>query len=187
MARTKEFDPDTVADRAMELFWRQGFESTSTTDLMEAMKIGKRSLYDTFGNKRDLYVRSLRSYVSRAETAHEAELAVDGDARSRLYGLLRAGVALPGRVPPVGCFAVNASTELASSDSEIRACVHRYFEVSEAQIATILRSGTNRNAVAVAELSSVIHAAWVGLRAQAASGMPDDDQDRLARRIAGLA
>ena len=51
MARSKEFEENEVLDKAMKLFWEQGYEKTSMTDLVEHMGIHRRSLYDTFGDK----------------------------------------------------------------------------------------------------------------------------------------
>lgn len=63
MSRTKEFDPDVVLDRAMELFWERGFEATSMALLTERLGIGRASLYATFGDKHQLYLAALRRYL----------------------------------------------------------------------------------------------------------------------------
>ena len=62
MARAKEFDREAVLDRAMELFWSQGYEATSLQALLEHMQIGRQSLYDTFGDKRQLFLEALDRY-----------------------------------------------------------------------------------------------------------------------------
>ena len=117
MARTKEFDPDTVLRAALDLFWERGYEATSMADLVEHLGIARASIYATFGNKHDLYLKALDRY---------GEL-VDPD-------LLR-GLAQPGPVLPAvralverfareasedggrrGCFIVNAAVEVAPHD-----------------------------------------------------------------------
>ncbi len=62
MPRVKEFDPDQALDRAMELFWRKGYEATSVQDLVEHMGINRFSLYDTFGSKHELFMAALDRY-----------------------------------------------------------------------------------------------------------------------------
>ena len=62
MARTKEFDEDAVLLKAMRLFWKQGYEKTSMKDLVANMGVHKGSLYDTFGDKRSLYLKTLDRY-----------------------------------------------------------------------------------------------------------------------------
>lgn len=60
--RPKQFDPDCALDRAMMLFWERGYERTSLGDLLAAMGISRQSLYDTFGDKRKLYLLALDRY-----------------------------------------------------------------------------------------------------------------------------
>lgn len=58
----KQFDPEIALNKAMHLFWAKGYAATGLTELLEAMGIGRKSLYDTFGNKRDLYIKALDHY-----------------------------------------------------------------------------------------------------------------------------
>src|SRR5262249_8890323 len=62
MARPKQFDPERALDKAMHLFWRVGYEKTSLEDLMRGMGIARQSVYDTFGDKRSLYLKALAHY-----------------------------------------------------------------------------------------------------------------------------
>jgi TetR/AcrR family transcriptional repressor of nem operon len=62
MARHKEFDRDEVLQKAMEVFWAQGYEATSMQDLVEHMGINRQSLYDTCHDKHSLFLRALDRY-----------------------------------------------------------------------------------------------------------------------------
>jgi TetR/AcrR family transcriptional repressor of nem operon len=62
MARPKEFDPKCALAKAVSVFWRLGYENTSMEVLMREMGIAKQSLYDTFGDKRALYLKALAYY-----------------------------------------------------------------------------------------------------------------------------
>ena len=66
MARTKAFDRDAVLDRAMDLFWKQGFEATSVQQLVEVTGINRGSMYDTFGDKRELFIQALTRYADKS-------------------------------------------------------------------------------------------------------------------------
>ena len=63
MPRQKAFHPDAALDRAMDLFWRRGFEGSSLSALLAAMEISRQSLYNTFGNKRSLFLAVLDRYA----------------------------------------------------------------------------------------------------------------------------
>jgi AcrR family transcriptional regulator len=62
MVGTKQFDHDTVVDRAMTLFWRQGYGGTSIHDLEKATRLRRGSLYNAFGDKQGLFVAALKRY-----------------------------------------------------------------------------------------------------------------------------
>lgn len=59
----KRFDPDAAVERARDLFWRRGYDGAGLSALEEALGIGRKSLYDTFGSKRALYLRALGCYA----------------------------------------------------------------------------------------------------------------------------
>lgn len=83
MARPKEFDRDEALEAAIGVFREHGFAGTSAGMLTEAMKIGRQSLYDTFGDKWQLYCSAVQRYAAAETQAHLAILrsgpkAIDG-------------------------------------------------------------------------------------------------------------
>jgi TetR/AcrR family transcriptional regulator, transcriptional repressor for nem operon len=62
MPRPRHFDEQDVVDRAMELFWTEGYEATSVTDLTAQLGVHSGSLYRTFGDEHALFVRALGRY-----------------------------------------------------------------------------------------------------------------------------
>ena len=64
--RPREFDVDEALDRALQVFWRKGYEGASLPDLTEAMGINRPSLYAAFGNKEELFRKALDRYAERA-------------------------------------------------------------------------------------------------------------------------
>ncbi len=65
MARKKQYIEEEVIDKAMHLFWRNGYENTSMQMLEKEMGINKFSIYSSFGNKHGLFLESLKSYKSK--------------------------------------------------------------------------------------------------------------------------
>jgi TetR/AcrR family transcriptional repressor of nem operon len=129
MARPKEFDPEQALGGALECFRQHGFAGASMETLTERMGIGRASLYDTFGDKRALYLAALERYAEA--TAAYVEECLDGADRpvETIGALLREvadkAVAVDGKH---GCFLVNCTAELASNDAEIAAFVASSFE-----------------------------------------------------------
>lgn len=185
MSRSKEFETGVVIERAMSIFWTRGFASTSTQELVDSMRIGKRSLYDTFGSKRELYLRCLKEYVSRADASEAALLDEHPDTEEHVRKLLLNAVVLTNAETPPGCFAVNASIEQGPLDADTQSCVVGYFTRRTDRISRALRLG-GRDEESAAALAAVIQSSWIGLRAQALAGQSDEAQRQLTDRIAAL-
>lgn len=63
MGRPKQFDPDEVVGIARDVFWKHGYCNTSLSTLESELSIGRKSLYDTFGDKRALFLRIIEGYA----------------------------------------------------------------------------------------------------------------------------
>jgi AcrR family transcriptional regulator len=119
MVRPKEFDRDVALARAMSVFWSKGYAATSTDELLRAMKIGRQSLYDTFGDKKRLYRETLERYQSESVAGHIERL------RSGASPLAGVEALLVGLIPPdavrraMGCMGVNSVSEFGSTDDDL--------------------------------------------------------------------
>ena len=71
MARKKEYNEDVVVGKAMNLFWRNGYEATSMQMLEKEMGINKFSIYSSFGNKHGLFLECLNSYKRKVNAIFE--------------------------------------------------------------------------------------------------------------------
>ncbi|MFJ9011536.1 TetR/AcrR family transcriptional regulator [Streptomyces sp. NPDC102270] len=181
MARTKSFEPAYALRKALFEFWQNGYERTSTDALAAAMGIGKRSLYDTFGSKHDLYLRTLTTYIEHAEESHaQAVESAPGKGLAGARALLRSRVSLPGC--PAGCFAVNAATE-RPDDPAVHSAVCGYFARSTERIAWLLGQEERWAAARPQQLdraAQAVHNGWLGLRVQARLGSTDPELDAAA-------
>src|SRR5471030_1647667 len=77
MSRTKEFDINKTLYEAMLLFWEKGYSNTSLSLIMKATKLNKQSIYDTFGDKHEFFLKALRMYRERAIDSGEAAIKKD--------------------------------------------------------------------------------------------------------------
>jgi AcrR family transcriptional regulator len=119
MARPKEFDQDKALRKAIRLFSQQGFAATSTDELMRCMNIGRQSMYDTFGDKRALFLRALELYVTESVQAIGVELDRKG---SPLYAVRNALVSFAERKDlsnSNGCMGLNAIGEFGERDADV--------------------------------------------------------------------
>src|ERR1700676_2727693 len=119
MARPREFDRDAAVERAMSVFWRKGYEATSTEDLLCAMGIGRQSMYDTFGDKHRLYLEALKCYQAEYGAGMVERLGAASSPLSAIRELLLAVASEPAEARARGCMQVNAITELAQCDAEV--------------------------------------------------------------------
>ncbi|GHI07915.1 TetR family transcriptional regulator [Streptomyces cellostaticus] len=162
MARTKEFDPDTALQSALELFWRRGYEATSMTDLVEHLGIGRASLYATFGNKHELYLKALDRYEQAGLTRIVHELSQPGPALPAARAVVRrfAAEAADEHLRLNGCLVTNTAAELAPHDPAAARHVERNWD----------------------HIETALHSALV--RAQAQGELPADrDPLTLARML----
>ncbi|GAA1827105.1 TetR/AcrR family transcriptional regulator [Pseudonocardia ailaonensis] len=114
VGRPRGFDADEALERAMLLFWEQGYEGTSLTDLTAAMGITRTSMYAAFGNKEELFRKALRRYTE-GPAAYAARALAEPTARGVATTFLRGAVEASSRPAyPAGCLAVQGS--LAAGD-----------------------------------------------------------------------
>lgn len=117
MARTKEFDPDVALRKALELFWRRGYEATSLADLVEHLGIARASIYATFGGKRDLYLKALDLYGELGQPSLLSGLSQPGPVLPAVRALVtRYATESASDSEGRGCFVVNTAVELAPRD-----------------------------------------------------------------------
>jgi TetR/AcrR family transcriptional repressor of nem operon len=119
VARPKEFDQEAALRRAIIAFARRGFAGTSTDDLMNAMKVGRQSMYDTFGDKRALFLKALELYVQENMAAIAAELRKPGPALANVRNALMQFTQRADIAPTDGCMGINALCEFGLQDQEV--------------------------------------------------------------------
>jgi AcrR family transcriptional regulator len=118
MGRTKEFDRDVALKSAIRVFGDHGFEGSSTDDLLRAMGISRQSLYDTFGDKKALYLEALKTY---AQDSVARSIRAMNTAPSPLKGIEAMFLEFVGRPAAEGCLGVGAICEFGTSLDAVNA------------------------------------------------------------------
>jgi AcrR family transcriptional regulator len=126
MGRPRSFDIDRALDRALQVFWRKGYEGTSLSDLTKAVGVNRPSLYAAFGEKEALFRKALDRYLN-GPAAYVREALKEPTARAVVERLLRSAAdlnAAPGN--PGGCLMVQGALacgeEADSMRRELAAC-----------------------------------------------------------------
>ncbi|MDM9648673.1 TetR/AcrR family transcriptional regulator [Rhizobium sp. S163] len=185
MARPREFNRDEALQKAMAVFWAKGFAATSTDDLLEAMKIGRQSLYNAFGDKRQLYIEALTTYQRNVTAAHLKRL---NDTPSPLQGienLLTGLVAEDERVRNLGCMGIGSVGEFGVMDEELVALRSRVSQAIGKRVTERIIEGQALGEISRRldpnESSAFVQVTMSGLQLAARGGGGLDDLRSTAR------
>lgn len=123
----------------MQLFWRKGYTATSIEDLVETLHLSRSSLYDTFGDKRTLFLDALKLYSERvlsrlAKVLKESPSALGGI--QTLFDELIADVGSASGA--MGCFIVNSVAELVPYDADVTKIATAYADTFQRLLAEAL-------------------------------------------------
>jgi TetR/AcrR family transcriptional repressor of nem operon len=185
MARPKEFDREVALKAAMAVFWEHGYEGASTETLLKAMGISRQSLYDTFGDKKRLYLEVLQRYNSDRVADLIAGLRESGSPLAALENVLLTVATPPASVRALGCMGINAICEFGQSDPDVAMLA----ETSGAALLAMLRRVLLKGK-AMGEVPSSLdeHAAahyllstLTGMKVSAKGGADDETLRAIAR------
>ena len=120
--RPRAYDPDTAIARAMAVFWDAGYAGTSLDEITAGTGMNRPSLYGAFGDKHQLYLRTLAHYRSLARTALDAALARNRPLREALRRVYRAALSLylSGERGARGCFLIGTALTESVGDTDVR-------------------------------------------------------------------
>lgn len=175
--RPREFALADALDRALPIFWRDGYEGASIAELAEAMGISKPSLYAAFGDKEGLYLQALARYGEQREAQRAHVLDAQPDARLAVESFLHSVVAaytdpaLPG-----GCMVVSGASTCdgAAVPESVKQALCSALRVGASAIESRLerarREGALDPAVDVAALATYFNTVIAGLGVQAKGG-----------------
>ena len=175
----------------MHAFWAKGFEACSTADLLQAMQIGRQSLYDTFGDKHTLFVEALELY--RREQGGGLRAALE-DAASPLDAIRSVLLSIAAESPEDrarGCMMVNTTAECGGEDPQVgrvvagnaRGCVSAF----EKAVAAARDAGDLPSSVDPPAAARYLFMSLQGLRVTAKAGTsPKHLREMVAHVLSAL-
>jgi TetR/AcrR family transcriptional regulator, transcriptional repressor for nem operon len=144
MPRNKAFQEEDVLERAMQVFWKKGYNATSMEDLVSGMGINRASLYDTFGDKKQLFLKILKFYQNQSNQNIHAVMAKkmpSPKAQLTAFAEFLMDESLDITQEPRGCLLANATSEMALLDPDICQFVTNNVHSFEQTFEDLIREG----------------------------------------------
>ncbi len=176
--RPRQFDKDAVLDALVALFWLQGYEATSMSDIEKASGLNKSSLYNAFGSKHELFELVLDRYINLRIQTLASMLRVGEDGVAALHGFVDA-LRDEGRG---GCLAVNTSAELGAGDEAVAGFGRQYREKMRAGIREVISAASAKSglpAELVEARTDMFLTFMLGLAVAVRGGASDEEFERL--------
>ncbi len=169
MARPREFDEQAVLSAAAEAFWTSGYEATSTRRLVQCTGLSQPSLYNAFGDKRQLFERALDHYLDERLRERIARLSALPDSAQAITTYFDEVIALSSSdAQQRGCMLVNAAFEITPGDMVFRDAVAAAMDEIRAFFTQRLQAAKEvRLPVSVDEGAALLFSVLFGMRVQA--------------------
>ncbi len=129
VGRPREFEEDRVLEAVMNTFWRKGYEGTSLKDLCSATGLHKGSLYQAFGDKHQLFLRSLKYYMEQSFKEVAASAYLHDSPIANLRSLLNEITAKC--IEGEGCMILNSMVEMAPHDQEVKQMIDQSYVMQQ--------------------------------------------------------
>lgn len=146
MARSVEFNEQDAIAKAMDVFWKKGYNGASMRELTEAMGINSSSLYNTIGDKQKLFVRCIKNYT---ETRMADALKIAHESKSSLNAII---TFINASVNTIihgndSCLAIKTTFEVAKVDTDIQAILKADSDFTHSLILSLVKNAMDKNEI----------------------------------------
>lgn len=180
MPRKKQYNEEEVIEKAMHLFWRNGYVNTSTRMLEKAMGINQFSIYSSFGSKQGVFLESLKCYKSKSrEIYKKLEEATNGvqAIKSFFYDSIQTSEEIGNYK---GCFITNTYNEFAEDDDKfIKDQILTFVNTIKDLFIEKLKMDTNKDEETVIKQANYLLLAKHGLAAAARVNTEKEIEDYI--------
>ncbi len=126
MPRKKQFDESFVLHQIMDHFWRKGYHATTMDELSELTSLTKTSLYNAFGGKKALFIKTVDCYCNEAIRSGMSGMRPGRSVSENLREMLLNFIFDENQQQlNNGCLLVNSVLELAASDAELHGYISK--------------------------------------------------------------
>lgn len=180
LGRPVNFDRDSALSKAMEVFWKYGYEPASLSALREAMGISSASLYNTWGSKETLFRDALDLYIRNCGKAFLFESDPEHSAIDTLrHSLAQTAKIQTNKSHPLGCMvflsAINCGPESEHICKMLKDLQNKRRDNIEALLSEAKKNGDISQAISINELSNILDLLLRGIALQAQDGADEDD------------
>ena len=184
--RPRQYDPDSALFRAASAFWKNGYAGTSLDDLAAATGMNRPSLYAAFGDKRDLYLKTLQRYQQQSRALSVQLLADSPTLRAFLTRFYDGALELyrAGEAEARGCYSISTAPAQAANDPAVRTFLAESIRGTDAFLADVIGKARDRGELAAsadpAALAQVATATLHTLAVRSRVGVPRKELKELA-------
>lgn len=175
IGRPQEFNVEKVLESAMDVFWSNGYEATSMQMLLKSTGLSKSSLYQSFGDKEEIFLKCLEMYILTMKERLLTQLSLQSSGIDFIRATLLSSAEEAKRpVFPRGCLLMNTATEFAQSRSTVSKCVNKGIETFKAIFMTALKkaisSGEIDKDTDIEQLAAYIVSSMSGIKSMVKGG-----------------
>jgi TetR/AcrR family transcriptional regulator, transcriptional repressor for nem operon len=182
MPRVELFDKEKALKNAMKVFWKKGFNGTSTRDLEKATGLGTSSIYNSFGDKETFFFETLQYYLDAEQLKVSQSIKGSASALHALKALIECLLQKGGtaEIKVMGCFMVNSITELANHHPRLSQFAIDARTGAIAKLKELLKKAQQQGEIPAendaSQLAVYLHTVIMGLKV---SGMLEKDSKQL--------
>lgn len=149
MARNVEFNEQDAIAKAMEVFWKKGYNGASMRDLTEAMGINASSLYNTIGDKHELFVRCIKNYTE----TRMIDAVKSADQNKSPLDAIISFITISIKVIISGsdsCLAIKSTFEVAKNDTTVQSILKADHDATHHLILSLVKSAMGKKEISAA-------------------------------------
>ena len=180
--RPIQYNREEVLNKATDLFWERGFQTTTLQEILDATGFNRHSLYENFGNKDGLFHEVLGNYKARFRELTSGILYdVEPDLTSiRKLFELRKQPDLLG----YGCLAANTIAEKVAVEPEVFNMAVGFYEEVRSRLNVCLSNALAKGQIPegknVEQMSLFVISILYGLGFLSKAGMNSSEAEAIA-------